>query len=89
MAAAAAELLVAGSGLGEPEFAVRGGQLRVPRLGRVPAALAGPGTGGADGGWRLDFTERGSLGNLVLARTPTGAARSVPARCGSASAPPG
>jgi acyl transferase domain-containing protein len=64
--------LVAGAGLGEPEFAVRGGQVRVPRLGRVPAGLQVPEPSRAVGGWRLDFTERGSLGNLVLAPAADG-----------------
>ena len=64
--------LVAGAGLGEPEFAVRAGQLRVPRLGRVPAGLTVPEPSRAVGGWRLDFTERGSLGNLVLAPAADG-----------------
>ena len=34
--AGAGELVAAGARLGEPEFAVRGGQLRVPRLARAP-----------------------------------------------------
>jgi NADPH:quinone reductase-like Zn-dependent oxidoreductase/malonyl CoA-acyl carrier protein transacylase/NAD(P)-dependent dehydrogenase (short-subunit alcohol dehydrogenase family)/acyl carrier protein len=64
--------LVTGARLREPEFAVRGGQLRVPRLGRVPATLAVPEQSRAAGGWRLDFSERGSLGNLVLAPAEDG-----------------
>ncbi|HEV3289871.1 MAG TPA: type I polyketide synthase, partial [Streptosporangiaceae bacterium] len=35
------ELIVTGATLDEPEFAVRGGQLRVPRLARMPAADPG------------------------------------------------
>jgi polyketide synthase 12 len=70
--ASAGGLLLAGTALGEPEFAVRGGQLRVPRLGRVPAGLQAPEPARAAGGWRLDFTERGSLGSLVLAATADG-----------------
>ncbi|WP_225448018.1 type I polyketide synthase [Streptacidiphilus sp. P02-A3a] len=60
-------LLAAGMGLGEPEFAVRQGELRLPRLGRPAAALPVP---ARTGDWRLDFTERGTLENLVL--TPAG-----------------
>jgi mycoketide-CoA synthase len=63
--ASAGALVVAGARLDEPEFAVRGGKLRVPRLVRVPAGLAVP-TQEA-GAWRLGFTERGSLGALTLA----------------------
>jgi polyketide synthase 12 len=59
---AAGELLAAGAGLGEPEFAVRGGQLRVPRLARARTGLPAP----EKGGWRLGFTGRGSLENLAL-----------------------
>ncbi|MGN9789219.1 type I polyketide synthase, partial [Nonomuraea sp. ZG12] len=55
-------LLRAGMALGEPEFAVRQGQVLVPRLARPGGALAVP--DGAD--WRLDFTERGTLDNLTL-----------------------
>jgi mycoketide-CoA synthase len=61
---AAGTLLVAGAGLGEPEFALRGGQVLVPRLVRAAAGLAVP--EGA-GGWRLESAERGSLERLALA----------------------
>ncbi|WP_051174388.1 type I polyketide synthase [Amycolatopsis orientalis] len=60
---------------GEPEIAVRGGELFVPRLARVSrtAELAVP----ADGPWRLDSVGKGTLGNLSLlpwpaAREPLG-----------------
>ncbi|HTF55437.1 MAG TPA: SDR family NAD(P)-dependent oxidoreductase, partial [Pseudonocardia sp.] len=56
-------LLVAGVSLGEPEFAVRQREVRLPRLGRPGAALSVPEGAAA---WRLDFTERGTLDNLVL-----------------------
>ena len=38
--AGAGELVVAGAALGEPEFAVRAGQLRVPRLARAGVRAA-------------------------------------------------
>ncbi|HWN34083.1 MAG TPA: SDR family NAD(P)-dependent oxidoreductase [Pseudonocardia sp.] len=56
-------LLVAGMSSGEPEFAVRQREVRLPRLGRPAAALSVP--EGAEA-WRLDFTERGTLDNLAL-----------------------
>ena len=59
-----ARLLAAGMSLGEPEFAVRQHELRIPRLARPTAALPLPPNSEA---WRLDFTERGTLENLVLA----------------------
>jgi len=65
-AAGAFELLVAGAGSGEQEYAVRGGQVLVPRLARVRPGLSVP----AGESWRLGFTGRGSLGNLVLAPEP-------------------
>ncbi len=66
-AVAAGELLAVGVGLGEPEFAVRGGQLRVPRLARARASLTAP---DEPGGWRLGFTGRGSLDALALIPAP-------------------
>ncbi|HEV2639821.1 MAG TPA: SDR family NAD(P)-dependent oxidoreductase [Actinocrinis sp.] len=63
-------LLVAGIGSGEPEFAVRQGEIRLPRLGRPAEALPVPADAAA---WQLDFTERGTLENLVL--TPAAAER--------------
>jgi acyl transferase domain-containing protein/NADPH:quinone reductase-like Zn-dependent oxidoreductase/acyl carrier protein len=62
--AGAGELVVAGAGLGEPEFAVRGGELRVPRLARAGSAglLAVPPVDQ----WRLAVTERGTLEHLSL-----------------------
>ncbi|MBC3839515.1 hypothetical protein GXW82_02730 [Streptacidiphilus sp. 4-A2] len=61
----AAELLRAAVTAGEVQIAVRSGQLLVPRLARVASApvLALP----ADAeSWRLGFSGRGTLGNLVL-----------------------
>ena len=56
-------LVLAGAGLGEREFAVRGGELRVPRLTAAGRGLAVP-----DGsGWRLTVTRPGTVENLVLA----------------------
>ncbi|MFD7432405.1 SDR family NAD(P)-dependent oxidoreductase [Streptomyces sp. NPDC059818] len=55
--------VVAGTALGEPEFAVRDAQVRVRRLARAARdGLAVPeGTG-----WRLGVSERGTVENLVL-----------------------
>nr|WP_052433191.1 type I polyketide synthase [Streptacidiphilus carbonis] len=61
--AGARPLLAAGVGLGEPEFAVRQAELRLPRLGRPTNALSVPANADA---WFLDFTERGTIENLVL-----------------------
>nr|WP_062339551.1 type I polyketide synthase [Herbidospora sakaeratensis] len=55
------ELLAAGVGSGEPEFAIRQGEVRVPRLVRPAAALPVPA-----GPWRLGFTGRGTLEHLAL-----------------------
>ncbi|MEU9993648.1 SDR family NAD(P)-dependent oxidoreductase [Streptomyces sp. NPDC048045] len=56
-------LVMAGTALGEPEFAVREAQVRVPRLARAAGdGLALPG-GQA---WRLSISERGTVENLVL-----------------------
>ncbi|MFH9426319.1 SDR family NAD(P)-dependent oxidoreductase, partial [Streptomyces sp. NPDC017529] len=56
-------LVVAGTALGEPEFAVRDAQVRVRRLARA----AGDGLAVPDGAhWRLGITERGTVENLVL-----------------------
>ncbi|MFC3455475.1 type I polyketide synthase [Amycolatopsis speibonae] len=58
---------------GEPQFALRDGQLRVPRL--VPAdrsaALTPP---AGEPHWHLDLTGRGTLENLALLPSPTAAA---------------
>jgi hypothetical protein len=62
--AATPSLLAAGVRLGEPEFAIRQGELRLPRLTRPAGALAVPADADA---WRLDFTERGTMDNLLLA----------------------
>jgi polyketide synthase 12 len=55
--AGSGDLVVAGAGLGEREFAVRGGRLVVPRLVRAGGGLVVP----ADGGWRLGVGERGTV----------------------------
>ncbi len=55
--------VIAGVESGEPEFAVRGGELRVPRLVRPGAALAVP-SGAAE--WRLDSPVKGTLDELCL-----------------------
>ncbi len=60
--AGAGEFLVAGAALGEPEFAVRGGQLLVPRLAR---ASAGPAISSPPGGTVLVTGASGALGGLV------------------------
>nr|WP_206793905.1 type I polyketide synthase [Amycolatopsis sp. MtRt-6] len=61
--AAPADLLAAGVAAGEPEFAVRGGELRVPRLVRASAGLTIP----AAEGWALASTKPGTLESLTLA----------------------
>jgi len=68
--------LRAGLASGEPEFALRQGQVLVPRLVRpgdtsltVPSGLADDQT------WRLDFTGRGTLENLVLSPVDATATR--------------
>ena len=61
-------LVVAAAGLGEPEFAVRGGQVLVPRLARAGEPLVVP----QAAGWRLGFSARGTLDNLVLAEDGAG-----------------
>jgi polyketide synthase 12 len=66
--AGAGALVMAGIRLGEREFAVRGGQLRVPRLVRTGGGLAVPDTRG----WRLAVTARGTVDNLVLAGSEDG-----------------
>ncbi len=59
-------LIQAGLALGEPRFAVRKRELRVPRMVRAPqsGALTVPGGSAA---WRLDVTQRGTVENLTLA----------------------
>jgi acyl transferase domain-containing protein/NADPH:quinone reductase-like Zn-dependent oxidoreductase/acyl carrier protein len=59
-------LLRAGVSSGEPEFAVRQGQVLVPRLARPSDALAVPDGLTDTAGWRLDLTGRGTLENLIL-----------------------
>ena len=58
---AAGALLAAGAELGEAEFAVRGGELRVPRLVRGTADLALP-----DGNWALGYASQGTLEALTV-----------------------
>ncbi|APY84627.1 hypothetical protein A7J05_01585 [Streptomyces alfalfae] len=61
---------------GEPQTTVRAGQVRVPRLARTTDddALTPP----ADGPWRLDSRQRGSLGGLALVPHPDAAAPLAP-----------
>ncbi|WP_028933448.1 type I polyketide synthase [Pseudonocardia spinosispora] len=65
-------LLRAGVATDEPEFAVRDGHVLVPRLVRPGRALTVPDGRTATAGWRLDFTERGTPDNLVLAPADSG-----------------
>ncbi|MFD0278332.1 SDR family NAD(P)-dependent oxidoreductase [Kitasatospora sp. NPDC127111] len=69
-AAEVAQWLRAGVASGEPQFAVRAGQVRAPRLARVAEGLPVP----AERVWSLDFHERGTLENLTL----LGAAEAAP-----------
>ncbi|KAA2257252.1 SDR family NAD(P)-dependent oxidoreductase [Solihabitans fulvus] len=56
---------------GEPQLAVRGGELLVPRLAMAEApALVPP----AEGAWRLDVTAEGTLENLALLPNPAATA---------------
>jgi polyketide synthase 12 len=66
--ATAAGLLKAGAELGETEFAVRGGELRVPRLVRATAGLTVP----AGGGWELASARPGTLESLTTNETGRG-----------------
>ncbi|QUI36282.1 SDR family NAD(P)-dependent oxidoreductase [Streptomyces alfalfae] len=61
---------------GEPQTTVRAGQVRVPRLARTTDddALTPP----ADGPWRLDSRQRGSLDGLALVPHPDAAAPLAP-----------
>jgi acyl transferase domain-containing protein/NADPH:quinone reductase-like Zn-dependent oxidoreductase/acyl carrier protein len=56
---------------GEPQVAVRGGELLVPRLTRAVAPELAPPT---EGPWRLDVTAAGTLENLALLPHPDAAA---------------
>ena len=67
--AGAGDLLVAGLGRGEPEFAIRGGQVRVPRLARL-AGIGGRLTLPEGRGWRLAVGERGSVEALQPVDAP-------------------
>jgi short-subunit dehydrogenase/acyl carrier protein len=60
-------LLVAAAGLGEPEFAVRAGQVRVPRLVRVPSRVTVPPAPAPAraGGTVLITGASGALGSLA------------------------
>ncbi|MFD4688591.1 SDR family NAD(P)-dependent oxidoreductase, partial [Streptomyces sp. NPDC058461] len=53
----------------EPELAVRGGSVSVPRLTRVPNSGALPVPGG-EPDWRLDVVEKGTLEGLALRPVP-------------------
>ncbi|WP_345780621.1 SDR family NAD(P)-dependent oxidoreductase, partial [Streptomyces albipurpureus] len=60
---------------GEPQFAVRGGEVLVPRLVRAAGALTAP-EGEAE--WRLDVTSRGTLDALSLVAAPEAAEPLLP-----------
>ncbi|MEW2157437.1 type I polyketide synthase [Streptomyces sp. NPDC007189] len=49
---------------GEPELAVRGGAVYVPRLGRASTSVLTPPVG--ESSWRLDIVEKGTLEGLAL-----------------------
>ncbi|WP_425558746.1 SDR family NAD(P)-dependent oxidoreductase [Catenulispora subtropica] len=57
--------LAAGLAVGEAEFAVRGGQIRVPRMVRADRGLTVP-EGVAPGGWALGYEGQGTLECLRL-----------------------
>ncbi|HEY1974708.1 MAG TPA: SDR family NAD(P)-dependent oxidoreductase, partial [Pseudonocardia sp.] len=57
---------------GEPQLAVRAGQLLVPRLARVSTGLSIPVDGAPAHGWRLECAERGTLENVALVATGAG-----------------
>jgi mycoketide-CoA synthase len=57
--------LPAAVGSGEPQVAVRGGQILSPRLGRAAARRALSPSAGSDG-WRLTMTGQGTLDGLAL-----------------------
>jgi mycoketide-CoA synthase len=59
-------LLVAAAALGESEFVVRGGEVRVPRLVRAAGGLVLPEGAAADGSWRLGYEGQGRLECLRL-----------------------
>ncbi|WP_460999784.1 SDR family NAD(P)-dependent oxidoreductase [Streptomonospora sediminis] len=65
----AQSLRTAAAGTDEPQVAVRGGEVLVPRLVRAEAAAELAVPAGA-GSWRLDTTEAGSIGNLALVPAP-------------------
>ena len=72
--------LRAGLASGEPEFALRQGQVLVPRLARpADTSLTVPGDLADDQTWRLDFTARGTLENLVLSSVDASATRALAA----------
>ncbi|MCF0083274.1 SDR family NAD(P)-dependent oxidoreductase, partial [Streptomyces lomondensis] len=62
---------------GEPQLALRAGDVLVPRLDRVTSdgALVPP---AGDGPWRLDITEKGTLENLALTPCPDAAGPLAP-----------
>ncbi|MFI6093899.1 type I polyketide synthase, partial [Streptomyces sp. NPDC051218] len=59
------EWLRAGVGTGEPEFAVRSGRVRVPRLTRVTGGVSAPAISAEPGGTVLVTGASGALGGLV------------------------
>ncbi|GAB3412741.1 SDR family NAD(P)-dependent oxidoreductase [Flindersiella endophytica] len=74
--AASTRVLPSAAALGEPELALREGELFVARLGRVgPPDLVPPKQTGA---WRLDVTEAGALDRLALLPAPEATAPLAP-----------
>jgi polyene macrolide polyketide synthase len=61
-----ADLVAAAVTLGEPQVAIRGGELFVPRL-ASSESLVPP----ADTGWRLGFSARGAIANLRIDGRPS------------------
>ncbi|WP_326954598.1 SDR family NAD(P)-dependent oxidoreductase [Amycolatopsis sp. NBC_01286] len=61
------ELLDAALATGEPQVAIRGGDLFIPRVTRGGGALQPP---SGERAWRLDTRAKGTLDNLVLVPSP-------------------
>ncbi|MFD0632075.1 SDR family NAD(P)-dependent oxidoreductase [Catenulispora yoronensis] len=76
--------IAAGLGVGETEFAVRSGQIRVPRLVRADRGLKVP----ESGGWRLGYEGQGTLEclRLVAGEAGSGSADATADSTGTAAA---
>ncbi|MFF3249382.1 SDR family NAD(P)-dependent oxidoreductase, partial [Streptomyces sp. NPDC002870] len=59
--------------LDEPEFALRGGTVRAPRVARVTSGGPMAIPAAAEGGWRLDIAEKGTLEGLCVTACPEAA----------------